>query len=112
MSIEVTVCHDEVEKKMQDYAKSRAEELVEEFPRIEHTHLILDKEKHLSLAEIVVQAGNHVKMEAAESDENMRVSIDSAVDKVETQLRKHMDKMQDHRSAKKHSENVKEGLEE
>ena len=111
MSIEVTVRHKGVENDMQEYAKGRAEAIVAEFPRIEHVHLILDKEKHLSLAEMIVQAGGHIRVEAAESDENMRLSIDSAVGKVEKQLRRQMDKMQDHRSAKKYSEHTKEGAE-
>ncbi|MCK5849787.1 MAG: HPF/RaiA family ribosome-associated protein [Kiritimatiellae bacterium] len=111
MPIEVTVRHKGIGVDMQEYARNRAEEIVAEFPRIEYAHLILDKEKHLSLAEMIVQAGSHVRMEAAESDENMKVSVDSAVDKIERQLRKQMDKMQDHRSAKKHSESAKEGVE-
>ena len=79
---------------------------MDEFRRIkvEHVHVILNMEKHLSMAEVIVQAGNHIKVEAEESAENMRMSIDAAAEKAVRQLRKHQEKVRDHRAAKKHSE--------
>ena len=97
MPIEVTARHMHVNVDVQDYARRKASELVDEFSRIEHIHVILDHQKRQNVAEIVVQAKNRIRLEASESSENMRVAIDVAADKAEKQLRRLRDKVQDHR---------------
>ena len=97
MSIEITARHMEVSGGIYDYACGKAKAVLEDFPKVEHVHIILDKEKKDSVAEIVLQAGNHVRIEADASSDNMRTSIDLAVDKMEIQLRKLSDKVQKRR---------------
>ncbi|MFC1462729.1 HPF/RaiA family ribosome-associated protein [Verrucomicrobiota bacterium] len=111
MPIEVTVRHKGVADDDQEYAKQKAEAILEEFARIkvEHVHVILNVEKHLSIAEVTAQARNHIRVEAEESGNSMRVCIDAAVDKVSRQLRRRLEKVQDHRAAKKHSEAERTG---
>lgn len=104
MSIEITARYKSSAEDVQEYARERAEAIADEFSKVEHVHVILEQEKHLSVAEVIVQAGNHIRVEAKESGENMRVSIDAATAKVEKQLRKRWEKIQDHRAARKHSE--------
>ena len=99
MSIEVTARHMKARGSVQEYARSRAEEICSNFPRVEHVHVILDIEKRNHVAHAVVQAKNHIRVEAAETSENLRMAIDGAVDKVEKQLRKLRDKIQDHKGA-------------
>jgi putative sigma-54 modulation protein len=102
MPIEVTARHESATNELQDYAKSKAEELLEAFPRIEHIHVILNAERHLCLAEAVVQSRNHTRVEAKGSSDNMRASIDMAVEKAEKQLRKIQEKVHDHKVVMKH----------
>jgi len=105
MGIEVTARHMEaVHEDLQEEARARAAKLVEEFPEVENVHVILDHEKHRCIAEMVVQARHHVRIEAAEASENMRASMDAAQEKVERQLRKVREKSQEHRTAMKHFE--------
>ncbi len=96
MSIEITARHMNAPE-AKAHANERAEHLLEEFPRIENIHVILDVEKHLCKAEFVVLAKNHIHIEASESDKEMTVAIDGAFDHSEKQLRKLRDKVQDHR---------------
>jgi len=104
MPIEITARHTEVTQPLQNYAREKAEQLVESFPLVEHVHVILDVEKRNKKAEVVVQAKTHVRTEAAEQAEQFGVAIDSAMDKIERQLRRHIDKLQDHKPAMKHEE--------
>jgi len=109
MSIEVTTRHmQHGMEDIQEYAQSKAAEIVEAFPGCEHVHVILDHEKHLFKAEVVVQAGHHVRIEGTETLDNLRAAIDGAIDKVERQFRRLMDKVKDHHSAMKYEETKKE----
>ena len=113
MSIEVTARHMQVEDDIQEYAKRQAEGIRDEFPRVEHVHVILDVEKKRRIAEVIVQAKNHIRVGITESSDNMRVSIDLAVDKTSKQLRRSRDKVQDRKAVRKHEEKIRsEGVED
>lgn len=97
MTIEITGRNVDVSNSMRDYAGKRIEKLVAEFPRIDKVHVILDIQKFTHLAEVVAHAARHIQIEAKASSENMYASIDEAVDKVEAQLRKTIDKRHEHK---------------
>ena len=94
MPIEVTARHMHATEDLQEYARRKAAELVDEFRFVEHIHVILDIEKHghRHIAEVVAQVKHHGKQEAKESSDNLRASIDLAMEKLEKQLRKLHDK--------------------
>lgn len=104
MSIEVTVRNDDIAKNTQDYVKSRAEEIMAEFTRVEHIHVTLNKEHHKFIVHIFAQAKNHIRVEAEAEDENINTAIEGAIDKASKQLRKLRDKIQDHKVVMKHVE--------
>ncbi|MBL7076940.1 MAG: ribosome-associated translation inhibitor RaiA [Kiritimatiellae bacterium] len=112
MPIEVTTRHMQGMEDIQEYAESRAAELADAFRGCEHVHVILDHEKHLFKAEVVIQAGHHVRIEAEEEVDNMRAAIDGAFEKAERQFRRLRDKVKDHHSAMKYEESKKERGEE
>jgi ribosomal subunit interface protein len=97
MSIEVTVRHMHDADDAQALAQEKAQAIKDEFPRVEHVHVILDHEKHRYKAEFFVQAKNHIRVEADDMSDNMRVAIANAALKAEKQLRKLRDKVLDHR---------------
>lgn len=107
MSVEITARHMEATEALQTYARRKADELMEAFRRVEHTHVILDVQKHLHMAEVVVQVRNRGTMEAAETSDNMKAAIDAAVDKMERQLRRLSDKVHDHKVAMRDKEQDK-----
>lgn len=100
MPIEVTARHMDPSQELMSYAHDKAESLVDQFPRIEHVHVILDEEKHRKIAEVVLQAKNHIRLEAEYTCDDMRAAIDEAMDKIEKQMRKQRDKIQEHRARK------------
>ncbi len=97
MSIEVTARHMEGAEAAKTYAQERSEKLMGMFPRVEHVHVILDVQKHRNIAEVVVQAKNHIRVEAAETSDDMANSLDVAFERTEKQLRKLREKIQEHR---------------
>ena len=96
MSIEVTIRHMK-NPGAKEYAQQKAEELVDLFPRIEHVHIILNVEKHRHEAQVDIRAKNHIHVEASETQDDMTVAIDGAVERAERQMRKLRDKVQEHR---------------
>jgi putative sigma-54 modulation protein len=101
MPIEITARHMQATPAIQDYARRKAEALVEEFPRLEHIHVILDVEKHRQLAEVVVQGKRRASVESRASAARMPAAIDTAVANVEKQLRRSREKTLDHKTAMK-----------
>lgn len=101
MSIEVTVRHMDKNGNLQEYARRKAEMLVEEFPKVEYVHVTLDVEKHRNIAEVFAQSKKHVRVEAKEVSDDMIASIDIAVNKLEKQLRKLSDRSHDHKTVMK-----------
>ncbi|MFU8779936.1 MAG: ribosome hibernation-promoting factor, HPF/YfiA family [Kiritimatiellia bacterium] len=97
MSIEITVRHMNSAPEAKAYAEEKAAKLMEMFPRVEHVHVVLDIEKHRQEAEVVVQAKNHIRLEASETSDDMVNSVDVAFERTEKQLRKLREKVQDHR---------------
>jgi putative sigma-54 modulation protein len=98
MAIEITARHMKATPELQEYTRGKSEALMQEFSRVEHVHVILDVQKHLFSAEVVVQAKNHIHVESIEATENARASVDGAFEKTERQLRKLRDKVQEHRA--------------
>ena len=92
MAIEITARHAATMEAVREHAQKRAAKLVEEFPQIESIHVILDVEKYRHIAEIVVQAKRHVRLETREDSTDMYASIDAAVAKIEARLRRTVDK--------------------
>ena len=97
MSIEITARHMEGAPEAKAHAQEKAVKLLEAFPRVEHIHVILDIEKHRQMAEVVVQAKNHIHVEASETSDDLVNSVDVAFERAEKQLRKLREKVQDHR---------------
>ncbi len=102
MAIEITSRHVELPGMIQDYARDKSQSLLDEFPRLEHVHMILDAQRHSNIAELVVQGKNRIRVEADDKADDIRTAIDAATHKVEKQLRKLRDKVTDHKVKAKH----------
>ena len=107
MPISVTARHAKPGKGVVAYAQAEAESLLEEFPWVEHIHVILDSQKRAKTAEVVVQAKKRLKVESCESAEHSSIAIDAAMDKVKRQLRRSREKVQERRKARKSTEEEK-----
>lgn len=97
MSIEITVRHADVPWWARDYVEEKTRRIVGEFDIIEHVHVVLEMERHVYLAEAMVQAGHRVRVEAKASGNSVNEAVDVVMDKVKAQLRKSVDKLRDHK---------------
>ena len=92
MPIEVTIRHLDADTRLKGYAESRAEKLIQEFPKVESVHVIVDVQRHLYEAEFVVQQKGLTAVGAKEHAASARAVIDTAAARAEKQLRKTLSK--------------------
>ncbi len=92
MSIEVTIRHLDTDESLKTYAEARAAKLMEEFPKVESVHVIIDVQRHLYEAEFVVQHKGLTAVGAKEHAASARAVIDTAAARAEKQLRKMLSK--------------------
>jgi ribosomal subunit interface protein len=92
MPIEVTIRHQNAAPGLKDYAELRAEKLIEQFPRVESVHVIVDVQRHLYEAEFIVQQKNMTAVGAKEHAPSARAAVDTAAARAEKQLRKTLNK--------------------
>ncbi len=97
MDITVTGRHVEVTPALREYAVKKLDHIGIDFPRILSAHFILEVQKFRQIAELIIQCGNHITIEAREISEDLYASIDRVVDKVARQMRKYKTKIQNHR---------------
>ena len=96
MQVSITGRHVNVTDNVKAHLDEKLERCLGMFPRVETVHVILDKETHNHVAEIVIQAANHIRISSTEKSENMFDAIDRSIEHAERQLRKQRDKVQDH----------------
>ncbi|MBT8085252.1 MAG: ribosome-associated translation inhibitor RaiA [Woeseia sp.] len=104
MQISVTGHHVDVTTAMRNYVASKFEKVERHFDLVTDAHCILTVEKLRHKAEATVNvSGGTIYADATEED--MYAAIDSLVDKLDRQVRKHKEKMVDHhaRDANKRS---------
>lgn len=97
MSVIVSVRNGDFSDIMKKYAETKAEKLMENYPKITSVRATLDLQKFRYKAEFIVR-GKNVDVEADYESFDLYESVDKAAEKVEHQLDKHIDKIQDHNS--------------
>jgi len=100
MEMTITGRHVDITPAIREYAGKKLEHIGIDFPRILSAHYILEVDKFRHIAELVLQCGNHITIEAREVSEDLYASIDRVVDKVARQMRKYKTKIQRHRPRK------------
>ena len=95
MQINLTGHHVEITEALRNYVNEKMEKLERHFDKVSNTHVILSVEKDNQKAEATVHmSGNDIFAEAHEPD--MYASIDSLVDKLDRQVKKHKEKLKNH----------------
>ncbi len=96
MQIIISSRHGDVTQEMKEYGQERLTTvLTHDNLKISSARVVLDIHKERHFAEIIVNMKQHT-VEADVETEDMFLSIDKAVHKVERQIRKLLDKIQDH----------------
>jgi len=95
MQTDITGHHIDVTDSLRDYVNSKMERVERHFDIISKAHVVLSVEKQRQKAEATLQVkGNRVFAESVEED--MYAAIDSLVDKLDRQVKKHKEKITDH----------------
>ncbi len=71
----------------------------------EKVHFIFSIQKHVQVAEIIIDAGS-VHFTAVAKDEKLLAAIDYAIDKLERQFIKHKEKVQNHKDFDQSNEGI------
>lgn len=95
MSVEVTIRHLTVSEALQQYAQDKAAKLMEKFPPVEFTRVVLGKDGPHFTAAVSVQGGQRTTVESIDKGADIMAAINAAFDKAEAQLRKQAQRRQD-----------------
>ncbi len=95
MRINLTGHHVDVTDSMKNYVESKFERIERHFDNVTGIHVILSVEKDRQKAEATVNV-NKGKLFAEAQHEDMYAAIDSLLDKLDRQVKKHKEKLTDH----------------
>ena len=98
MQLDLTGHHVEITDSMRNYVNTKFEKLARHFDNVTNTHVILTVEKLRQKAEATIHITGH-NLFAESVDEDMYAAIDSLVDKLDRQVKKHKEKASDHHRA-------------
>ena len=87
---------------LRNHVQDKLTKVVDKYlDKVTEGHVTLSLERYLHQAEINLHAG-HFHVRGKEKSEDMYASIDLAIDKIERQLKKHKERLRNHRPAHIH----------
>lgn len=92
MNITTTARHYDLTPALKDYAEEKVQNLKKYFDHIVNANLIFSLEKYRHRVEITLHV-NGKDFVSVEESEDMYASVDRSVDKLESQLRRHKDRI-------------------
>ena len=105
MDITVSVRHFELDNEVRDYAVKAADAAFSEFRlRISSVNIVLDLQRNLITAHLDAAVKEHPVTAASQAFDNVYKAIDEVVAKASAQMRRYLDKKQDHKHAMPMSE--------
>lgn len=99
MNIETTSRHYELTPALKEYAETKVEQLTKYFDNIVNAHIIFELEKYRHMVEVTLHV-NGKDFNSREESEDMYISVDRAVDKLERQMSKYKGKRFNKKSPK------------
>ncbi|MBZ4644384.1 MAG: putative sigma-54 modulation protein [Deferribacteres bacterium] len=103
MNIQITVKNIELTDAIRSYVEKKVSKVKRYFDQVVDVHVVLDVQKNVHMAEILVNAKG-VFLKGLEKSEDLYASIDLAVDKIERQLVKYKEKLKAKKLAEKNFE--------
>lgn len=94
MNITTTARHYDLAPALKDYAESKVLNLKKYLDHIVNVHIVFSLEKYRQRVELTMHVNGKDMIGRAES-EDMYLSVDRAVDKLEEQLKRHHDRLKD-----------------
>jgi len=101
MQLEVTGHNIEVTQALRAYISEKTERLVRHFDNLISAHFVLRLDKLEHTAEATISVGGRTNPIHADAvSEDMYAAIDGLIDKLDRQVRRHKDKVTDHRATR------------
>lgn len=97
MQVAITSRHGHLSPGAQDHIRQKVEKLLTYFERVTAITVTTDVQHDASVVEILVNAEHKHDFVATETAPNVMAAFDSALHKMEQQIRKYKEKIQDHR---------------
>ena len=97
MQIKISARHGHLRDDQKKFIEEKAQKLLHFFERLTSIDVTVDLENDLKLVEFVVSAEHKHDFVARESHGDVRAAVDMVTDKLEKQLRKYKERVQDHR---------------
>jgi len=97
VQVAITCRHGSVSSSAQEYMSRKAEKLLTIFDRVTSIAITIDFSNGKCTVEILVDAEHRHDLVAAETDAEATTAFDLALHKMEQQLRKYKEKIQDHK---------------
>mgnify|MGYP000993789196 FL=1 len=105
MNLQVSGHHLEITPALRDYVISKLERITRHFDNVIDVSVILSVDKLNQKAEVTVHlAGKDVYVESV--DEDLYAAIDGLVDKLDRQVQKYKQKLQDHHRGNKITDHI------
>jgi len=95
MQLNLTGHHIDITDSLQNYVEEKFERLERHFDHVTNVHVILSVEKLRQKAEATINISG-ASLYADCENEDMYAAIDSLVDKLDRQIKKHKEKLTDH----------------
>jgi len=105
MRMNITARHFETDRELEEHIHERLWTLKKYFDKVIDAHVILSVEKYRHIAEITLMVSG-LTLASKEESENMRLSIDRAVSKLERQVKRYKAKLTNHKMKKRQPEVV------
>ena len=97
MQIKISARHGHLSDATQQFIREKAQKLLHFFERIMSIEVTVDLKNDIKLVEFLVSAEHKHDFVARESNNDILAAVDLAVDKLEGQLRRYKEKVQDRR---------------
>lgn len=97
MQIKVSTRHGHLDEDLQQRIRDKAAKLLTFFERLTLIEVVVDLQKDMKVVEFKVQAEHKHDFVATEKAENVMTAVDLVLEKLEGQLRRYKEKIQDHR---------------
>jgi putative sigma-54 modulation protein len=98
VQIKISARHGQVSDQTREFIQSKAEKLLHLFERITIIEVTVDlKSEGQTLVEFVVKSEHKHDFVARESQPDVLAAVDLVMNKIEMQLRRYKEKLQDHR---------------
>ncbi|HEY3251509.1 MAG TPA: ribosome-associated translation inhibitor RaiA [Ignavibacteria bacterium] len=110
MTLIFTARHFKAHDTLKEFAEEELQKLSKFYDGIIKSEVILSYDKptnSIKTAEVIVHANNHHTFTAKDSSDDFKVSIEGAVDKITTQIRKYKDRVKDIKATAKVVEQLK-----